>query len=194
MFSVRRLNNFVVQHNPATNMAACKQQIFEILGAKYKFDPSDKEALSIWDTTDGFAFLRNFFFAFQMFLVGIGIATLITGGIGVTNIMNVVLEERTKEIGIKMALGARKSYIMWQFVLETLLITAVGGILGYLFAWGAVSVFPMFGLEDYVGIPRVNVSGSIMVVAVLGLVGLLAGLFPARRAANLQPVQALKLF
>ena len=194
MFSVRRLNNFVVQHDPATNMAACKKQIFEIMGARYKFDPTDKEALSIWDTTDGFAFLRNFFFAFQMFLVGIGIATLITGGIGVTNIMNVVLEERTKEIGIKMALGARKSFIMWQFVTETLLITAVGGVLGYLFAWGAVSVFPMFGLEDYVGIPRVNVSGSIMVVAVLGLVGLLAGLFPARRAANLQPVQALKLF
>jgi putative ABC transport system permease protein len=79
-------------------------------------------------------------------------------------------------------------------VLETLLITAVGGLFGYLFAWGVVSVFPMFGLEDYVGIPTVNVSGSIIVVGVLGIVGLLAGLFPARRAANLQPVQALKLF
>jgi putative ABC transport system permease protein len=194
MFTVRYLNDIVVQNSPATNMAACKKQMFDILGARYKFDPTDTEALMIWDTTDGFVFLRNFFFAFKMFLVGIGIATLITGGIGVTNIMNVVLEERTKEIGIKMALGARKSYIMLQFVLETLLITAVGGVLGYLFAWALVSIFPMFGLQDYVGVPTVNVVGSAIVVCVLGIVGLLAGFFPARRAANLQPVLALKLF
>ena len=70
--------------------------------------------------------LKTFFTAFQWFLVGIGISTLITGGIGVSNIMNVVLEERTKEIGIKMALGARKSFVLWQFVTETLLITGLG--------------------------------------------------------------------
>jgi putative ABC transport system permease protein len=129
-----------------------------------------------------------------MFLVGIGVATLITGGIGVSNIMHVVLEERTKEIGIKMALGARKSYILGQFIFETLFITGFGGILGFLFAWGVVSVFPMLQLEEYIGTPRVDIMTGFLITMLLGLIGLIAGFFPARRAANLQPVQALKLF
>jgi len=194
MFSRRNINDFVVQCKPTVSMESVRQNIFKILGGKYRFDPTDSEALSVWDTTKGFSFLRNFFSAFQMFLVGIGIATLITGGIGVSNIMNVVLEERTKEIGIKMALGARKSYILWQFISETFLITAVGGILGFLFAWGIIALFPLLHFEEYIGIPRVDLWGGVMVTIVLGIVGLVAGFFPARRAANLQPVQALKLF
>jgi putative ABC transport system permease protein len=194
MYSQRHINNFVGQCYPNGSMELARREVYEIIGAKYRFDPSDREALSIWDTTEGFAFLKNFFIAFSAFLVGIGVATLITGGIGVTNIMNVVLEERTKEIGIKMALGARKSFILWQFVFETLLITSVGGLLGFLFAWVIVAVFPSLNLEDFVGIPQVDVWSAVGVIVILGLVGLGAGIFPARRAANLQPVQALKLF
>jgi putative ABC transport system permease protein len=108
--------------------------------------------------------------------------------------MNVVLEERTKEIGIKMGLGARKSMILSQFVFETLLITAVGGVLGFLFAAVIVKLVPSFGLTDFIGVPRVDVVAGILVVVLLGVVGFFAGIFPARRAANLQPVQALKLF
>jgi putative ABC transport system permease protein len=194
MYSRRYLNDFVAQCKPGESMEYGKKEIYKILSAKYRFDPSDKDALSVWDTTRGFAFLHTFFLAFRAFLVGIGIATLITGGIGVSNIMNVVLEERTKEIGIKMALGARKSFVLWQFVFETLLITGFGGLFGFLFAWGIIVVFPMLHLDEYVGIPTVNIWGSIGIVVVLGIVGLIAGIFPARRAANLQPVQALKLF
>jgi len=194
MYSRRYLNNFVVQCHPEMSMETTKDEIFSILGARYRFDPSDTESLAMWDTTRGFAFLKTFFLAFQGFLVGIGVATLITGGIGVSNIMNVVLEERTKEIGIKMALGAHKSAILMQFVFETLLITGLGGLLGFLFASGIISVVPLFGLEDYIGIPQVNIFSSIMATVLLGIVGLIAGIFPARRAANLQPVQALKLF
>jgi putative ABC transport system permease protein len=194
MFSRRYTNLFIVQAPPTLSMEVTKQEIHELLGAKHKFDPSDDETLGIWDTTRGIAFLKTFFMAFQYFLFGIGVATLITGGIGVSNIMNVVLEERTKEVGIKMALGARKSLILMQFVVETLLITAVGGFLGFVFAYVIVQLFPMLHFEEYVGVPRVDVWGGIMVTIVLGLVGLTAGFFPARRAANLQPVQALKLF
>jgi len=194
MYSHRYLNNFVVQCKPNTSMLLARQEVYEILGAKHKFDPTDREAMMVWDTTEGFAFLKTFFMAFSFFLVGIGVATLITGAIGVTNIMNVVLEERTKEIGIKMALGARKSYILLQFVLETLMITGVGGFLGFLFASLIVYVFPMFQLQDYVGVPQIDIMGGIAITILLGVVGLIAGIFPARRAANLQPVQALKLF
>ncbi len=194
MYSFRYVNDFVAQSKKTTTMEFARKEIYEILGQKYKFDPTDREALSVWDTTEGFAFLKTFFMAFSGFLVGIGIATLITGAIGVTNIMNVVIEERTKEIGIKMALGARKSMIMFQFIFETLLITTIGGGLGFLFAWAVVALFPMLGLEDYVGVPTVNIYAGLLVTVILGIIGLVSGLFPARRAANLQPVQALKLF
>lgn len=194
MYSYRYPNNFVVQCQPQFTMKMSRSEIQGIMGARYKFDPDDKEALSVWDTTEGIAFIKTFFMVFRMFLVGIGVATLITGGIGVSNIMNVVLEERTKEIGIKMALGARKSYILTQFIFETLLITAFGGALGFSFAFLIIKVFPLLKLEDYVGVPTVNVWGTVLAVILLGIVGLIAGIFPARRAANLQPVQALKLF
>ena len=194
MFSERHSDDFVAQHKPQFTGEIARQEIFRILGEKYRFDPTDEEALAVWDTTEGFAFLKTFFMAFSSFLVGIGFATLITGAIGVTNIMNVVLEERTKEIGIKMALGARKSTILWQFIFETLLITGVGGVLGFAFAYGVISVVPMLNLEEFIGIPTIDGWGAIMMSCLLGLVGLTAGIFPARRAANLQPVQALKLF
>jgi putative ABC transport system permease protein len=194
MYSARRLNDFVVQCKPELTMTQTKDEIYGLLGGRYKFDPTDTEALSVWDTTEGFAFLKTFFMAFSAFLVGIGIATLITGGIGVTNIMNVVLEERTKEIGIKMALGARKSLILSQFVVETLMITAVGGLSGFLFAYLIVSIFPYLNLDEFIGVPTIDTSIGLLAVVLIGIVGFTAGIFPARRAANLQPVQALKLF
>ncbi len=194
MFSSRFMNNFVLQAKPTVLMKDALNDVYEVLGARYRFDPTDKEAVSIWDVSQGVTFVKNFFFAFQMFLVGIGVATLITGGIGVSNIMHVVLEERTKEIGIKMALGARKSYILGQFIFETLFITGFGGMLGFLFAWGVVAIFPMLKLEEFIGTPRVDITTGFLITMLLGLIGLVAGFFPARRAANLQPVQALKLF
>ncbi len=194
MYSNRHLNDFVVQCKPELTMTMTKNEIYEILGRKYKFDPGDDEALSVWDVTEGFAFLKTFFLAFQAFLVGIGIATLITGGIGVSNIMNVVLEERTKEIGIKMALGARKSTILGQFVFETLLITFTGGLAGFAFAYLVVTVFPYLNIEEYIGVPTVDINIGLLAALLVGVVGFVAGVFPARRAANLQPVQALKLY
>jgi putative ABC transport system permease protein len=194
MYSRRYVNLFVMQCPQDISMEVTKREVRNILGGLYKFEPSDPEALGIWDTTEGMAMLRSIFMAFKWFLVGIGIATLITGGIGVSNIMNVVLEERTKEIGIKIALGAKKRMILAQFVLETLLITAVGGILGFLFAYALISVFPLFQLQDYVGVPQIDMVAGITTITILGIVGLVSGFFPARRASNLQPVQALKLF
>ena len=119
--------------------------------------------------------------------------TLITGGIGVTNIMNVVLEERTKEIGVKMAVGARKSTVMLQFLFETVFLTAIGGTLGFLLAVLVIWAYPT-SLIEYLGAPVVNTYGAIFAILVLGIVALVSGIFPARRAANLEPVKALKLF
>jgi len=194
MYSRIYPNNVVVQAQEGVSMEKTKQDIYDMMAAKYNFDPSDTEALGIWDTTRGMEFFTNFFMAFRIFLVGIGVATLITGGIGVSNIMNVVLEERTKEIGIKMALGAKKQFIMMQFLTETLILTFVGGIIGWLIGFGIIKIFPIFEMDEFVGIPEIDYIGSILAIVILGLVGLVSGYFPAKRAANLQPVQALKLF
>jgi len=187
-------NNIIVQPREGYHMNLTKKDIYRLMARKYKFDPDDTEALMIWDTAENFRFLETFFVAFRIFLIGIGVATLITGGIGVSNIMNVVLEERTKEIGIKMALGAKKGMIMFQFILETLFLTAIGGLIGFFLGLGIVKIFPLFNVEDFLGVPSIDTIGSVVAIGILGLVGLVAGFFPARRAANLQPVQALKLF
>ncbi|MBN2225770.1 MAG: ABC transporter permease [candidate division Zixibacteria bacterium] len=191
--SYRYPNNIIVQSPNPYSMEVIKDAINSYMSKKYAYDPEDTEALSIWDTTEGFRFIMNFFRAFTAFLIGIGCMTLITGGIGVTNIMNVVLEERTKEIGIKMALGAKKSVIMFQFMLETLILTAIGGALGLGLAALIIKVFPS-SFEDFIGHPMINLEGAVFAVAVLGIVALVSGYFPARRAASLEPVKALKLF
>ena len=110
------------------------------LGKRLRFDAKDKEALSMWDTTEQFQFFDVFMLAFNSFLGLIGVLTLIVGGIGVSNIMNVVVEERTREIGIKMALGAKQGWILMQFLLETLLVTAVGGAIGFLISISVCAV------------------------------------------------------
>jgi putative ABC transport system permease protein len=194
MYSRRAPNNFVIQAKASSTMLEARKEVYSILGAKYRFDPEDREALQVWDVSEGISFIKSFFGAFQIFLVGIGVATLITGGIGVSNIMHVVLEERTKEIGVKMALGATKITIMAQFILETLMITGIGGLFGFAFATGIVSVIPYLKWEEYIGTPTVDFSAGLLAIILLGIIGFTAGIFPARRAANLQPVQALKLF
>jgi len=193
MWSQRYPNNIIVQSPDPYSMSKVKDDIFGYMASKYNFDPDDTEALFIWDTTEGLKFLTTFFLAFKFFLVGIGCLTLITGGIGVTNIMNVVLEERTKEIGIKMAVGAKKTTIMGQFLFETIILTGLGGLLGFIIAALLITFFPG-NFEEYIGVPTLDIAGAILAVAVLGIVALVSGYFPARRASNLEPVKALKLF
>jgi len=193
MWSYRYPNQMIAQSQSVASMPATMRSIKEFLGAKYKFNPEDTEALFVWDTTETFKFFLAFFAAFKYFLVGIGCMTLITGGIGVTNIMNVVLEERTKEIGIKMAVGAKKRVIMAQFMIETIVLTAIGGLLGFGLGVGVMKIIPPEMME-HLGQPQINTAGALMAIGVLGIVAITAGFFPARRAASLEPVTALKLF
>jgi putative ABC transport system permease protein len=165
----------------------------EILSRRQRFDPDDKEALSVWDTTEEFAFFEIFFLSFRLFLGIIGSFTLIVGGIGVSNIMNVVVEERTREVGIKMALGARAKAILRQFLMETMLITTVGGAIGFAISLAVCWVFPKFGVTQYVGDPNVSLAVAAVTAAILGLTGLTAGYFPAKEASRLDPVVAMKL-
>ncbi len=191
-YGEKYLNDIVFKPKDARNVESVKEKVYQVMGKRYKFDPKDKEALSMWDTTEMEKFLTYFFLAFRAFLAIIGAFTLIVGGIGVSNIMHVVVEERTKEIGIKMSLGAKKRHILFQFIFETLVITFIGGGIGFLFSLLVVKVFPLFKLGEYVGTPQISFSLTLVAIGILGVIGLFSGYFPAKRAANLDPVQALK--
>ncbi|HXG59435.1 MAG TPA: ABC transporter permease [Thermoanaerobaculia bacterium] len=188
---VKYIDNFVFQAATAGETKRVTDALLAALGKRLRFDAKDKEALSMWDTTEQFRFFDNFMLAFNAFLGIIGVLTLVVGGIGVSNIMNVVVEERTREIGIKMALGAKQRWILRQFLLETLLVTFLGGAIGFAISIGICALFPG-NLVEYVGKPVVSPLVAALTALALGVVGFTAGYFPARDAANLDPVVAMK--
>lgn len=186
------VDNFVFQAATTDDTKRVIEAVRAAFGKRLRFDSKDKEALSLWDTTEQFKFFDVFMLAFNAFLGLIGVLTLVVGGIGVSNIMNVVVEERTREIGIKMALGAKQGWILTQFLMETLLVTAVGGAIGFLISIAICAVFPEDWVQ-YVGRPTVSPMVAGLTAVALGLVGMVAGYFPARDAARLDPVVAMKL-
>ncbi len=193
IYGPKAIDDMIFQVLDPQRVAGAKKQVLAAAAQKERFDPTDKEALMMWDTTEGSKFIDTFFIAFRTFLGIVGALTLVVGGIGVSNIMNVTVEERTKEIGIKMALGAKRRFVIGQFLFETLFITLVGGAMGFLISWGVCAVFPKLNLKEYVGDPVISFQVAAITTTILGFIGLLAGYFPARTAANLRPVEALKM-
>jgi putative ABC transport system permease protein len=193
LFSERYVSNFIMQAKEASQTPEVTRKVYETLARRHKFDPKDKEAVGMWDTTENEKFFRVFFGTFRAFLGIIGSFTLIVGGIGVSNIMYVVVEERTREIGVKLAVGAKPSFILNQFLVETLTLTAIGGALGFLITLGILFLFPFLKLDEYVGTPTASPIVILTTALLLGAIGTVAGYFPARRASLLDPVVALKL-
>jgi len=187
------VDNLIYQPKIAAQSEQVTDDVRRVIAQRQRFDPDDKEAFSVWDTTENLKFFHTFFLSFRLFLGIIGSFTLIVGGIGVSNIMNVVVEERTKEIGIKMALGARDRWLLRQLLLETMLITGMGGALGFMISFAVCAVFPKFGVTEFVGDPDLSLSVAALTAMILGLTGLVAGYFPARDASRLDPVVAMKL-
>ncbi|MCP4567310.1 MAG: ABC transporter permease [FCB group bacterium] len=196
IYGRRYLGNTVYQAHDLDRMPYIEEQLYQVLGAKYQFDPEDEAALSIWDVVAGTREMTNILFGIKIFLGIIGGLTLIIAGVGVANIMYVSIKERTREIGIKMAVGARRSYILAQFLIEALIITFGGGIGGILISYIMTEGFSRIPIEsdvlDFMGRPILSPEIGIAVVIILGLVGILAGLFPAMKAASVSPVESLR--
>jgi putative ABC transport system permease protein len=192
IFGDRYLNNLIYRPVDPDRSPAIKASMFQILGRKHRFDSADNDALGVWDTNQMDKMMKYFFIGFNVFMGIIGSFTLTVGGIGVANIMYVVVRERTREIGIKRSVGATRRSILAQFFAETLTIVGTGALVGFVAAVGLVELLGMLPVEDYVGTPRI--SGMVAATTVLLLIGIaiLAGYFPARRASRLDPVDCLR--
>jgi putative ABC transport system permease protein len=168
-----------------------KRHLAKLIG----FDPADPDAIFIWDTLEFEKQFTVFFLAFTIFLAVIGSFTLLVGGVGVASIMRVVVEERTREIGIKLAVGARRRTILWQFFSESITIMLLGGLVGFGLSAGvlqAVKAFPSGGFTEFVGVPALNPFVIISAILILLVIGVVAGMIPARTAASTDPIAALR--
>jgi len=196
MFTDAKLGNMV--YKPASEQLAdqAKAQIYRVLARKYRFDPDDTRALGIWDTRENQRITGNIALGIQMFLGIIGGLTLFVGGMGVANIMYAVVKERTREIGVKMALGAKVRQVMSPFVLEALTMTILGGTLGTVVGvvlMQIIAVLPLKGdAFEFLGRPTFSPAIAAATSLILGTVGMLAGYFPARRAASVNPAESLR--
>jgi len=186
------VSNIVVRPNPPQASESMKKAVYRYLGRKYRFDPSDEGALNMWDTVEQDRFLDWFFWGLQALLGLGGALTLGAGGIGVANIMFLIVRERTREIGVRMAVGARDWHIMVQMMLEVALIVGIGGLAGFGFSALIVWLVQVLPVPDWLGRPDISPVVSLSTISVLSLVAFAAGIFPARRASRLDPVKALE--
>jgi len=177
------------------------KQVREILAGRYRFNAADERAVRLNDTIENMKIIGGITDGLKFILTFIGTLTLAIGGIGVMNIMLVSVTERTREIGVRKALGARRRHIMLQFISEAIVITFLGGLLGIAFSYFLVHVIPPRPflaemMDDPTGQTDIHLLLSANVAAVatsiLMTIGLLSGLWPALRAAQMDPIESLR--
>ena len=196
IYGYRYINHLVLRPRSIESAPAVKQDLYRVLGRKYKFDAADERALGIWDFIENEKEGAKVFLGIQIFLGVVGGLTLLLAGVGVANIMYVTVKERTREFGVKLALGARKYHIKTQVIFESLLIALTGGAIGLLFSYTVVTAAQNIpnkeGAMEFLSNPVISTPISIITVIILGFIGLAAGFFPARKAANVDPVESLR--
>ncbi len=195
VFGYQYVSNFVYQIDDPTISESVQQKVYNTMGKKFKFDPKDKETLGIWDTSSMDEFIFYFSLGFNIFMGMIGVITLIVGGIGLANIMYVVVQERTPEIGIRRSAGATAKNIFGQFMLEAFVIIGVGAFIGFVLAViliQLVAAIPSEGFKEAVGTPELNPMVAVVTVLILSVIGFVSGFFPARRASRLNVIDCLR--
>jgi putative ABC transport system permease protein len=167
--------------------------ITALLSNHHKFDKNDPQALNIWNNYEQFQKIIGLMTNIRLFVWIIGIGTIIAGIVGVSNIMMIVVKERTKEIGVRKALGATPGSIVSLIIQESVFITAIAGYIGLISGVALLEVLTsVIPKNDFIINPEVDLGVAITATMVLIIAGALAGLIPARRAANINPVVALR--
>jgi putative ABC transport system permease protein len=185
-----------IQYQPATEQLneTAKAEVHRVIAERHGFNPAAREAFEEWDTIKSNRTVGLIFTAMDVFLGGVGIVTLTLGAVGIINIMLVTVTERTREIGLRKALGATHRSILFQFFLEGLTLTGLSGLIGIAGAATLMAALgSMVGNND-MGFdpPRLVPWSAAMAMGTLTLCGIVAGIYPARQAAMLQPVEALR--
>ncbi len=202
-----RLHNLALTINAESleESQAIEEQIRNILGKQYKFDPKDEGAIGLFNKLEAYIQTMKIFQAIKIFIWIIGIGTLIAGVVGVSNIMLIVVKERTKEIGIRKAIGASPSSVIGLILLESIMITTIAGYIGLVMGTGLMEMINYFmvqsagtspsGGEQGESIflnPTVDINIAIYATLLLIVAGAIAGYIPAKRAASIKPIVALR--
>jgi len=186
------LDNLVFEVADAETHDDAVMQVRRTLGRVHHFEAKDKDALFIWDTMEGAKMVEGIFNVITIFFGCVAIVTLGLGGIGVMNIMLVSVTERTREIGVRKAIGATRSDIMRQFFAESALLTVASGILGLTFGMGTCLALSNLPLPDFVPHPIISPISIVVSIITLSVITLTAGMYPAQRAADMTPVDSLR--
>ncbi len=171
---------------------ACKWQVRRALGRIHNFDPHDKEAAGIWDTVEDSKAFQTMTDSMKYFLGAVGLVSLFLGGIGVMNVMLVAVKERTREIGVRKAVGASARTILRQFFVETLIVVFLSGGVGLGIAYGICALVNLLPMPMYFAGLLPTWQSAILSFTLLGTIALLSALYPANRAASVDPIEALR--
>lgn len=169
-----------------------KEEVHKVLGKNHGFDSTDVDAFDEWDTIRSVDQIGKIFDAMNDFLGSVGLVTLALGAIGIINIMLVAVADRTREIGLRKALGATKRSIMFQFFVEGAFLTVMSGLIGMGGAWAIMAGLATLPQPPGFDTPRLVASTAILAIGSLAIAGIAAGLYPAHKASTLQPVEALR--
>lgn len=183
---------FTVGDATARQSKVIADEVVDQLAAAHQFSPDDKQAVRTFNTVEASESFRMVFFAISAFVVLIGCGTLLAGVVGVSNIMMISVKERTREIGIRKALGATPFSIVAMIVQEAIFLTSIAGLLGLAAGVGALEVIPRIADTEMIKNPSVDIAVGVMAAAGLVLAGALAGFVPARAAARVNPVHTLR--
>jgi putative ABC transport system permease protein len=183
-----------INYRPLTKEqhAQAKAEVHQFIAERHHFDPKIEDAFMDWDTIENSMKVGKIFDAMDWFLGVVGVVTLALGAIGIINIMLVSVAERTKEIGLRKALGATHRNILTQFFIEGAFLTAFSGGLGLAISAGFVALLAQLPAPEGFDTPRIVLSSALTAIVSLAIAGIAAGLYPARKAALLAPVEALR--
>jgi putative ABC transport system permease protein len=170
----------------------CIRQLRHTLARLHNFDPRDDEAASIWDTVKNAQANRMIIVGMEIFMGAVGIATLFLGGLSVMNVMLVNVRERTREIGVRMALGATRRAILRQFFLETIFVVTISGGVGLFLSYGFCALVNLAPMPPFFSGMLTSWKVGALSVSLLALIALLSALYPANRAASIDPIEALR--